>query len=320
MSFSKSNSHISSKKRVLKTACIALLTVPLLNACSYRQRQGADVEYDVTQSPYHVVGRGETLAGIAKQYGIDRKDLAQLNGLKPPFKIMTGQKLVVRSFSGKSPDPYEIPADDGESSTRGGVKVNKLAPLPGTEEENDKMTNNQPFTAPHGHHDDNDHNYGETSRNDMDGDMDGEGSGDEEQKEEAPKVVKSLPGAPKSASFYSWPVKGKIVKGFQPGKNGHSGIKVSAPKGTPVVAANNGVVARTEQIPGYGKLVLVKHDGGMVTIYAHLEDIKVKRGDVVEAGQKIGTVGKTGNVKDPQLHFEIRKNGKTPVDPTQFLD
>lgn len=77
---------------------------------------------------------------------------------------------------------------------------------------------------------------------------------------------------------------------------------------------------RAQQIQGYGKLVLVKHENGYVTIYAHLDSIGVKRGDVVSAGQRIGTVGKSGNVREPQLHFEIREKGKVAVDPTKFLD
>lgn len=72
------------------------------------------------------------------------------------------------------------------------------------------------------------------------------------------------------------------------------------------------------QLKGFGNVILVKHDKGLMTVYAHLDEVLVKRGDVVSAGQKIGTVGKSGTVKEPQLHFEIRK-GTTPVDPKKHL-
>jgi murein DD-endopeptidase MepM/ murein hydrolase activator NlpD len=72
------------------------------------------------------------------------------------------------------------------------------------------------------------------------------------------------------------------------------------------------------ELKGYGNLVLVRHNNGFVTAYAHASELKVKRGDPVKRGQIIALAGQTGTVSSPQLHFEVRK-GSTPVDPTQFL-
>lgn len=326
------NQKHTSKKPVLTILTAALLGSSFLTGCNQRiSGHMAEVEYDASVTPYHIVRRNETIASIARHYGIDKRELARLNGLRPPFRIVVGQKLVVRSMSTKKRqrDPYETPAAEGPLVTTGEVSASKLAPLPGMQEDNARIVgtgntmgdptgdSSQPFNSP-----DNMEMMPPPPEEGMP--VSSEESQMNQPPEEKKPVAQHLPETPRSASFYAWPVKGKVIKGFTPKKGkqgGHTGIKIAAPKGTPVVAANNGVVARTRQVAGYGKIVLVKHDGGYLTIYSHLDDINVKRGDVVQAGQKIGTVGKTGNAQEPQLHFEIRKNGgKTPVDPTTVLD
>jgi murein DD-endopeptidase MepM/ murein hydrolase activator NlpD len=287
----------------LRNLMIVMLAASALTGCSTRKGGPADVEYDTYQSPYHVVGRGETIASIAKSYHIDKRELVRLNGMKPPYRIVVGQKLLVGAHSGKRHDEFYSPAEDAPQ--QGDVQVNTLAPLPGTEE---TPENREELGAPQSIE------QGEEVTSTSEDD-----SVAQQNANDLEKTYKPLGQSPKSAAFFSWPVRGKIAKGFSSGKGGHSGINITAPKGTPVKAANNGVVSRTEQIPGYGKVVLIRHDKGMITVYAHLDQITVKRGDVVEAGQKIGTVGKTGNVKEPQLHFKINK-GKTPVDPATMLD
>jgi murein DD-endopeptidase MepM/ murein hydrolase activator NlpD len=120
---------------------------------------------------------------------------------------------------------------------------------------------------------------------------------------------------------FRWPVRGRVIAGFGPKPNGlqNDGIDVSVPEGTPVKAAEDGVIAYAgNELKGYGNLVLVRHSNGFVTAYAHASEILVKRGDQVKRGQVIARSGQTGNVSSPQLHFEIRK-GANPVDPTQYL-
>ena len=88
---------------------------------------------------------------------------------------------------------------------------------------------------------------------------------------------------------------------------------------TPVLSAENGVVVYTgNELRGFGNLVLVRHADGWVTAYAHTEEILVRRGDTVRRGQPIGRVGSSGNVAQPQLHFEVRK-GTRAVDPSRML-
>jgi len=120
---------------------------------------------------------------------------------------------------------------------------------------------------------------------------------------------------------FRWPVRGRVIASFGPKPNGlqNDGIDLAVPAGTPVKAAEDGVVAYAgNELKGYGNLVLIRHSNGYVTAYAHASEILVKRGETVKRGQVIARSGETGNVKAPELHFEIRK-GATPVDPSQFL-
>ena len=121
---------------------------------------------------------------------------------------------------------------------------------------------------------------------------------------------------------FRWPVRGRVIASFGPTPNGlqNDGINLAVPEGTPVKAAEDGVVAYAgNELKGYGNLVLVRHSNGFVTAYAHASEILVKRGETVKRGQVIAHSGQTGNVTSPQLHFEIRK-GSTPVDPSQYLN
>ena len=116
---------------------------------------------------------------------------------------------------------------------------------------------------------------------------------------------------------FRWPARGRVIAGF--GTGGNEGINIALPEGTPVRAAEGGTVAYAgSELKGYGNLILIKHDDGYVSAYAHNRDLMVERGDSVRRGQVIANSGRTGNVNAPQLHFEIRK-GSDPVDPMPYL-
>jgi murein DD-endopeptidase MepM/ murein hydrolase activator NlpD len=138
---------------------------------------------------------------------------------------------------------------------------------------------------------------------------------------EEDSAVKTAEPAGKVGEF-RWPVRGRVIAGFGPKPNGlqNDGINLAVPEGTPVKAAEDGVVAYAgNELKGYGNLVLLRHSNGFVTAYAHASEILVKKGDVIKRGQTIAKSGQTGSVTAPQLHFEIRK-GSTPVDPAQYLN
>lgn len=136
------------------------------------------------------------------------------------------------------------------------------------------------------------------------------------------EVVAALPSPPpRGGRSFQWPVTGRVIATFGPQEKGlhNDGLNIAAPKGSPVRAAENGVVAYAgDEIRGFGNLLLIRHADGYMTAYAHNEVLLVNRGDTVRRGQVIARVGQTGNVSSPQLHFEIRK-GTQAVDPEQFL-
>jgi murein DD-endopeptidase MepM/ murein hydrolase activator NlpD len=134
-----------------------------------------------------------------------------------------------------------------------------------------------------------------------------------------PRAIPQPP--PRASGKFFWPVRGRLITRYGPKKNGlhNDGINIAAPRGAPVHAAENGVVAYLgNELRGFGNLILIKHAGGWVTAYAHNADFLVRRGDTVKRGQVIARIGSSGNVATPQLHFEIRK-GTRSVDPTRFL-
>lgn len=145
----------------------------------------------------------------------------------------------------------------------------------------------------------------------------------------APVAAAPPPAPPKddvpparAGNKFLWPVRGPILSGFgdKPGGLRNDGINIGAPKGTAVMAAENGIVAYAgNQLKSFGNLVLIRHDGGWVTVYAHLDAIAVEQGQRVTRGQGIGTVGQTGNVRSAQLHFAVRK-GEQVLNPVDQLE
>lgn len=120
---------------------------------------------------------------------------------------------------------------------------------------------------------------------------------------------------------FTWPLEGEVTTEFGPAERGvhHDGVKISAPFGTLVTTSAPGTVAFVgTELKRFGTLVLVKHEGGYITAYAHLAELSVKEGDVLGDGTVIGQVGTTGYVDTPQLHFEIRKS-RTPVNPRDLI-
>lgn len=131
-----------------------------------------------------------------------------------------------------------------------------------------------------------------------------------------------LPTPPTPAGDFIWPIEGKVISNFGPKENGlhNDGINIAVPSGTPVKAAQSGVVAYAgNELKGYGNLLLVRHANGWMTAYAHNSKLLVKRGDTVVKGQTISLSGSTGSVTTPQVHFEIRKGAKA-VDPTGVIN
>ena len=277
----------------------------------YELRVGQQLILDPARA--HKVQAGDTLSKLARQYGVEMRLIAAANDLVPPYTIIVGQTLWI-------PDPFSIaaapiatdlpPVDTamptGMAPRSTPISREELAPPPGQP---------QPQTAP-------------LSRPNEAAPVSGPIT--DRPSEAAPAQTAALPPEPRpltappprAAARFVWPIKGKILSGFGPVAKGlhNDGINIAAPAGAPVRAADNGVVAYAgNELKGFGNLLLIKHADGWITAYAHNDKLLVKRGDEVRQGQVISTVGRTGNVDQPQLHFEIRQ-GTQSVDPLKHLD
>ena len=235
----------------------------------------------------HRVESGETLFSLGRSYGVHPYKIADLNSLSHNASLTVGQKI--RIPGGKTAERIE--SED--------VKVPAEEPSERYAEENTDQKQN--FES------DSDIAYAPPE------DESSAPAGGEEQSEEQP--------AEETINSFRWPVKGRVISKFgsKPGGARNEGINIAVPEGTSVRAADGGVVAYAgNELKGYGNLVLIRHDGGWVTAYAHTRQLLVKRGDTVRRGDVIAKAGQTGSVESPQLHFELRK-GATAVDPLKYL-
>ena len=135
--------------------------------------------------------------------------------------------------------------------------------------------------------------------------------------------AESAPAAPvlpePGFETFLWPVNGTINSGFGPrGSSFHDGIDIAAPEGTPILAIEAGEVIYSDQLRGYGNMVILRHAGGIVSVYAHNESNLVREGQSVVRGEVVARVGSTGRVSGPHLHFEIRRNNAAQ-DPLRYL-
>ncbi|MGE5503000.1 MAG: peptidoglycan DD-metalloendopeptidase family protein [Actinomycetota bacterium] len=238
----------------------------------------------------YVVQKGDSLILIARRHGVDFASLAAVNNKRPPYVIHPGERLSIPRAGGTQ--VAMAPAHSGTPNTRFIASPNAAAgqvppPRPAA------PTAEAPAVAP-------------------------------APSQAAFAPTPTIPAAPaaRAGSTFLWPVKGEVLAEFGPlpGKGQHNdGINIAAAKGTPVKAAENGVVAYVgNELKGFGNLLLVKHADGWMTAYAHTDQLMVRKGDTVTRGQTIATVGSSGSVTTPQLHFEIRR-GTQAVNPTELL-
>ncbi|WP_315810929.1 LysM peptidoglycan-binding domain-containing M23 family metallopeptidase [Bradyrhizobium sp. SZCCHNR2028] len=234
----------------------------------------------------HFVNRGETLASIARQNHLTAAELARANNLDQASPLKLGTRLTVpgRAVAAAAPVAPVATVPQAVATVPAPAPTTRVATAAGPVQ-TARLAQANP--AP--------------------------------EKEEEParpaETTSSLP-------TFRWPARGKVITSYGAKTNGKSndGINIAVPEGTPVKAAEDGVVAYAgNELKGYGNLVLVRHSNGYVTAYAHASELMVKRGDPIKRGQVIAKSGQSGEVGSPQLHFEIRK-GSSPVDPLQFLN
>jgi murein DD-endopeptidase MepM/ murein hydrolase activator NlpD len=237
-------------------------------------------------SSVHVVNHGDTLLSIARHNHVSVQQLARANNLDPSAKLGIGTKLVVPSprIAAASPATASPAVATVEPVTVAAPPVTRVAAA--DNQQKVRLAQAGPNA-------------------------------------EEPAVVTPIKAEATGAlPTFRWPVRGKVITAYGAKANGkaNDGINLAVPEGTPIKAADDGVVAYSgNELKGYGNLVLIRHANGYVTAYAHASELLVKRGDTIKRGQVIAKSGQSGEVQSPQLHFEIRK-GSSPVDPLQFLN
>ncbi len=269
----------------------------------------------------YVVARTDTLYGIARMYGVSAEAIAGANHLHAPYHLRHGQVLHIPNANAHAhveaahqqvsaevakPQPEVIAAHDTpspvaeEAASSQSADHVRLLKKPGPSlfsamvsriAKEDARPKADPF-AP------------------------------------SPLIHSQAPAAPLAPIVavshrpgFIWPVKGEVISSYGPKDGGmyNDGINIAAPRGTPVLAAADGTVAYVgHTLQSYGNLVLIRHGGGMITAYAHMNSVSVRQGMHVVRGQPIGSVGSTGTVAHSQLHFEVRR-GKETIDPRQYL-
>jgi len=259
------------------------------------------------------VRANDSLYALATRYQVTPQSVIEANGLQPPYNLRKGQalKLVPRRTHIVRPgDSVYVISQRYAISQYQLAQLNHLKPP-------FELKNGQTLQLP---------NSLDFSVLDV-GLPDGVSGTNIAQ---STPTKTSVPAAPRkrfvapslaSSSGFTWPVQGEIIAEFGPSQRGvhNDGVNIAASEGASVGAAAKGRVAFVgTNIKSFGKLVLVKHDGGIITAYAHLGDISVTEGDIVTSGQSIGTIGQSGRVDSPQLHFEIRKS-RQPVDPRSLI-
>jgi len=230
---------------------------------------------------------GESLIGIGRRYGLSLSEIAHLNNLKPFTKVAVGDRIKVPVRGGHAEQRVAMrqPAPQHVERPRAAPSAPPIDNVGTVPTENARVATPEPVAPP----------------------------------ENAVKKAEAV--AANKVPQFRWPVTGRVIEAFGPRPNGttNDGINLAVPEGTPIKAAEDGVVAYAgNELKGYGNLVLIRHADNYVSAYANASEIMVKRGDSVKRGQVIARAGQTGNVNSPQLHFEIRK-GSTPVDPRKYL-
>lgn len=289
------------------------ISTPVLDAAIPNANTAAEAGESYT------IRSGESLYGIAVRHGIPLAELQRINNITDPRKVKAGTVLRLPARPGapalvaSAPEP-KAPADPKPAvseqaaaepaSTGAGSATNPFiinAPAP-----------SQQVAA-------------------LDKSGDNASAIDAAPVAAAPQSAEQAkptePASPEEAKADAagklrWPVRGKVIAGFGKQADGsyNDGIKLSVPVGAEVHAAESGVVAYAgNELKGYGNLVLLRHDNGWITAYAHNNELSVKRGDRVRRGQVIAKAGNTGSADKPQLHFELRQ-GSSPVDPIPHME
>ena len=255
------------------------------------------------------VRKGDTYFSLAQRHKVPLNALLQANGARPPYALSAGDRLVLPQqafYKVKPKDTLYSISRKFKTDAASLAELNGIA-APYTISVGQMLqtpTSGKPAASSQA---------GATSA----------AKANSSQRSKAAKAKKPtrLAAAPRRVGRFRVPVTGPVISEYGPKQGGlhNDGINIAARAGTPIVAAENGVVVYAgNELRGYGNLLLIRHSDGWVTAYAHASKFNVKPGDRVRQGDKVAEVGQTGNVDRPQLHFELRK-GTRAVNPKSLI-
>lgn len=268
------------------------------------------------------VHKGDTVYSLSRRYNVPIRSMIEVNNLKPPFILSKGARLrlpapsvhivqkgdTIYSISRRYNVDMSVLTRTNNLYAPYSIYLGQILKLPGSvveptehwislkKQPTQTAVRNTAKSAP---------KQTKTGR-----------------KSTRKTAVRLPPPPDRAKAKFAWPVNGTVMNKFGSAGGGrhNDGINIKVAEGTFVRAAENGVVAYAgNELKGFGNLLLVKHADGWITAYAHNKEFLVKRGDTVKRGQPMAKAGKTGNAKEPQLHFEIRRGTKA-VDPMTYLE
>jgi murein DD-endopeptidase MepM/ murein hydrolase activator NlpD len=253
------------------------------------------------------VREGDSIYQLSRMFGTSQTELARLNNLKAPYSLIPGHKLRLPSPAPKYVEPPKPRAVYEESRT--------------AEREYKPSSIYDAYQKPQGAKPtpQQQHQQQQHQQQQAQAWIPSEPAYEPPQ-EKKQRVTAQTPA--RSSSKFMRPVSGSVISGYGPKADGlhNDGINIRAPKDAPVRAGDNGVVVYAgNELKGSGNLVLIRHADRWMTAYAHLGRMLVKRGETVKRGQSIGTVGSSGSVSEPQLHFEVRR-GTEAINPEKYLE
>lgn len=244
----------------------------------------------------HTVVQGDTVFGIARKYGVNAREIIELNGLEAPYALKLGQKLKLPGGEHHS----VIPGDTLYSiSRRYSVDIARLQAANGIDDSHGIVVGQILVIPP----------------------VSGEKLAPATSVADVVPAEAGAQSAKPLAGGFIWPARGAVISAFGAKHGGarNDGINIRVARGSPVIAAAAGTVAYAgNELKGFGNLILLRHDQGWVSAYAHNDDILVSQGQAVNRGALIARAGASGQVGEPQLHFELRQ-GSRAVDPALHL-
>ena len=253
----------------------------------------------------YTVKKGDTLASVAKTYGVSEQALKERNALKSS-SLQPGQHLLLPAGTKLMLKTSQAPVKPGAEQAPATRLADAPAAKPAAPVAPVQTASVPAAPAPAAK------KPADTAKIDQ--------KAAETIAVAKEPAVEEPTGSVTPGSF-RWPVRGRVIAEFGSKPNGekNEGINLAVPEGTSVKAADDGeVIYSGNELKGYGNLVLVRHGSGYVTAYAHASELLVNRGDKISRGQIIARAGATGSVSQPQLHFELRK-GQKAIDPKPYL-